>query len=205
MKTRQWALSAAIAIALSSQAGACTLAELQSQQALQGTSAFAQFAGSIRAAMQGRSGGVAADVQPQGIGAHAPRGAIAGFWRFAWTAPDGVSPIDWGYQQWHSDGTEITNSGGRPAKNGDFCLGVWEEHGAGSYSLNHWAIAWGNPPDFADDTMLTGLVNIREAVHIDANANKMTGTVALDLYQPDGETFIAHIVEGTVEGVRITP
>jgi hypothetical protein len=29
---------------------------------------------------------------------------------------------------WHSDKTEIMNSG-RPAQDGDFCLGVWESLG----------------------------------------------------------------------------
>lgn len=202
MKTKQWALCAALAgLALSTQAGACTLADLRAQ-AGSSASAFAQFAGSIRAATQGRTAGSA---QTAGNGPHAPRSAIVGFWRFAWTAPDGVSGIDWGYQQWHRDGTEITNSGGRPAKNGDFCLGVWKQLGDGSYSLNHWAMAWGNPPDFSDDTTLSGLVNIREVVDVDASGDTMTGDVSLDLYAPDGETLLGHIVDGTVTGTRVTP
>src|SRR4029077_12448882 len=54
---------------------------------------------------------------------------IVGFWKVAFTSkgnepniPDGA-PIDSGFVQWHSDGTEIMNSG-RPPQNGDFCLGV---------------------------------------------------------------------------------
>jgi hypothetical protein len=41
---------------------------------------------------------------------------------------------------WHSDYTEIMNSG-RPPQDGDFCLGVWEQVGKSKYKLNHFA--WG--------------------------------------------------------------
>ena len=135
--------------------------------------------------------------------ASAPPGSIVGMWRFAFTAPGG-GPIDWGFQTWHSDGTELTNSGGRPAKNGNFCTGVWEQRSSRVYVLNHWAIAWGLPPDF-DETTLSGLVNIKERVQVDHTGNAMTGTVSLDLYAVDGTTLLAHIVDGTVSGTRITP
>ena len=135
--------------------------------------------------------------------ASAAPGAIVGMWRFAFTAPDG-GPIDWGFQTWHSDGTELTNSGGRPARSGNFCVGVWEQRSSRVYVLNHWAIAWGLPPDF-DDSTLSGLVNIKERVQVDHTGNAMTGTVSLDLYAVDGTTLLAHIVDGTVSGTRITP
>ena len=60
--------------------------------------------------------------------------SIVGLWKFAFTAkgnsgntapfnpPDGAT-LDAGYVQWHSDGTEIMNSGRDPAS-GSFCLGV---------------------------------------------------------------------------------
>jgi hypothetical protein len=175
----------------SGQAGACDLMDLRNATA---TAASAQFAAAIAAKMQ--QGGI------DNINARPPRGAIVGLWKFAFTAPDGVSSIDWGFQAWHDDGIEITNSGGRPAKNGNFCMGAWTEHGAGHYVLNHWAIAWGLPPDF-DENTLSGLVNIRENVNVDHSGNTMTGTVSLDLYAEDGETLLAHIVDGTVAGTRV--
>ena len=59
--------------------------------------------------------------------------SIVGFWKVTFTAkgntegpPDGT-PIDSGFVQWHSDGTEIMNSG-RPPQNGNICLGVWEKN-----------------------------------------------------------------------------
>jgi hypothetical protein len=86
---------------------------------------------------------------------------------------------------------------------GNWCSGVWEQHGAGAYSLNHWAIAW-NPPG-TDPSDFVGLINIRETVSVDKTGNSMTGTFGLDLYAPDGTTFVTHLVDGTVSGARITP
>src|SRR6476660_3505132 len=65
---------------------------------------------------------------------------IVGMWKFTLTAqgntgpgapPDGV-PLDIGFTQWHSDGTEIINSG-RPPQDGSICLGVWEKTGKSKY------------------------------------------------------------------------
>lgn len=126
---------------------------------------------------------------------------IVGFWKFAFTAPDGVTTIDAGFQQWHEDGTEITNSG-RPAITGNFCLGAWRRSGHSGYQLNHWAMAWdpnGDPMEFG------GLINIREHVDVDLTGNKMKGTVSLDLYTPDGTTLLAHLADGSVTGTRISP
>jgi hypothetical protein len=53
--------------------------------------------------------------------------------------PDTV--IDNALVVWHSDKTEIMNSG-RPPQDVDFCLGVWEhEKNSNKYKLNHFA--WG--------------------------------------------------------------
>jgi hypothetical protein len=75
--------------------------------------------------------------------------SIVGMWKFTLTAqgntgpgapPDGV-PLDIGFTQWHSDGTEIINSG-RPPQDGSICLGVWEKTGKSSYKFNHFATGY---------------------------------------------------------------
>ena len=77
------------------------------------------------------------DVQPDG-------GSIVGMWKFKFIAqnsppiPDGTL-IDAGFAQWHSDGTEITNSS-RDPRTGNFCLGVWTKTGASTYKLAHQAL-----------------------------------------------------------------
>jgi hypothetical protein len=59
---------------------------------------------------------------------------IVGLWRVTFisdgTAYPGPIPfgavVDFGTQQWHSDGTEFLISGGRAPSTGDVCMGVWE-------------------------------------------------------------------------------
>ena len=159
-------------------------------------------------AEQAAAAAFAAGIAAQAAGAsHAATIAdppIVGMWRFAFVAPDGISVLDWGYQTWHGDGTEITNSGGRPAKNGNFCTGVWRNSGWRSYSLNHWAIQWGHPPDF-DENTLDGLVNVREHVTVGRSGDTLSGTVSLDLYATDGTTLLAHIGDASVTGTRVSP
>jgi hypothetical protein len=53
--------------------------------------------------------------------------------------PDGAI-IDFGYAQWHSDGTEILNSGGHAPATGNFCLGVWGTAGFQTFELNHFHV-----------------------------------------------------------------
>ena len=183
-------------------AGACTVAALDAAapQSSARANAFAQFAGGIKAAQERSATAVA--VSAPNFNAPGVHDAIVGFWKFAFTAPDGVTGIDWGFQQWHSDGTELTNSGGQLPATGNFCTGVWEQAGRGAYHLNHWAIAWNLPG--TDPADLAGLINIREVVSVDGTGNSMSGTVSLDLYATDGTTFLAHLGEGTVSGERIT-
>ena len=185
-------------LACASGANACSYTDLRNA-APATRSVFTQFAGAIKAAAPGL---VVSAPAPDDLLVSNPRRSIVGFWRFAFTAPDG-SPIDWGFQSWHDDGTEITNSGGQLPATGNFCTGVFEQHVGGAYHLNHWAIAWNLPG--TDPSDLAGLVNIREIVSVDRSGNSMSGTVSLDFYAPDGTTFLAHIVDGTVSATRITP
>ena len=67
---------------------------------------------------------------------------IVGLWEFKWNAAPPFGP-DFGTQAWHSDGTEITFSGGQDPQTGDVCQGVWRQVGRDLYSLNH--IAMGRP------------------------------------------------------------
>ena len=57
---------------------------------------------------------------------------IVGFWNVEFVLGDGTV-VDHGFAQWHSDGTEIMNSGSRPPATSNFCLGVWRKSGPSSY------------------------------------------------------------------------
>jgi hypothetical protein len=126
---------------------------------------------------------------------------IVGFWKVAFVAegndgiPDGA-PIDFGFQQWHSDGTEILNSGARPPATGNFCLGVWKKVGRSRYRLNHFALSSDGNGN------LIGPANIREEVVVDRDGDSYSGSFTIDQYDQSGNKLV-HIT-GRVTGTRIT-
>lgn len=128
--------------------------------------------------------------------------SIVGLWKFAFVAkgnkgiPDGA-PIDAGFVTWHSDGTELMNSGRAPPTQ-SFCSGVYDSYGPGKYELNHWALSWDST-----GTVFVGPANIREKVVL-VNADKYGGTFSITQYATDGKTILAQVL-GTVTATRITP
>jgi hypothetical protein len=128
--------------------------------------------------------------------------AIVGMWKVQFVSegtngiPDGTM-IDSAYAQWHSDGTEIMNSG-RPPITSSFCLGVWKKTGESTYKLNHFALSW-DP----SGTIFVGPANIRENVTLNAQGNSFSGTFTIDQFDTNGNT-LAHIV-GKITAQRVTP
>jgi hypothetical protein len=126
---------------------------------------------------------------------------IVGFWHVKFVSegsqgiPDGTE-IDAGYSQWHSDGTEIMNSGGRSPITGDFCLGVWKSLGNSKYKLNHFAAAWDST-----GSNLIGPANIKESITLAPNGSKFSGAFTIDQYDESGNN-LAH-VQGNITGTRI--
>jgi hypothetical protein len=135
------------------------------------------------------------------VGDHDEDAVIVGLWQVTFVSknssgiPDGAV-IDAGYATWHSDGTEIMNSG-RPPITGNFCMGVWKEVGRSKFRLNHVALSW--DPSGAN---LVGPANIREEVTVDHTGNTYVGTFTIDQFDNAGNT-LAHIT-GRVTGQRIT-
>jgi hypothetical protein len=119
--------------------------------------------------------------------------------------------IDAGFQQWHSDGTEMLNSG-RPAANSNFCMGVWEQVGPRTFKLNHFAISYtqGPAPDAQSGptNTLVGPTSIVEEVTVSPNGNTYTGTFTITDYK---EIETSHgnslswqdTISGTITGTRI--
>ncbi len=101
--------------------------------------------------------------------------SIVGFWHFKQMS--GTNVFDAGYEQWHSDGTEIFNSGARRRITGNFCLGVWQQVGPRHYVLNHRAIGWapgGTAPAY--------VAAILEDVTLSANGNSFSGNYIVTVY-----------------------
>lgn len=126
------------------------------------------------------------------------RDSIVGMWKVSFTATDGSGYTDFGYSQWHSDGTEFLNSGSRAPATQNFCLGVWERTGESTYRLNHFALSYD-----ATTGALANKVNIREEVRVSAEGHAFSGTFTITLYDPTGTTPEAHI-QGKITGTRVT-
>ena len=130
--------------------------------------------------------------------------SIVGMWRFQLLAPNGTV-VDDGYAQWHSDGTEIQNSGLHAPITSNFCLGVWQQVGPNTYQLNHFPLAWdstGQSP--ANAIQITETVKLTDKDH-------MTGTFKLKVYvwtTPDSLDVApggpVATVTGTVTATRVT-
>ena len=133
--------------------------------------------------------------------------AIVGMWKVTFIAkgnaggPPDETVIDAAIVQWHSDGTEIMNSG-RPAQDGNFCLGVWEKIGFNKYKLNHFAL--GNDPANAPSGIgnPAGPTHIQETVSLSWDGNSYSGSFILDATDPAGNIG-PHII-GVIKATRIT-
>jgi hypothetical protein len=142
--------------------------------------------------------------------------SIVGMWQFTFSSqgnnvapffiPD-EAPLDAGYAQWHSDGTEIMNSSRDPATS-SFCLGTWKAEGHRTYKLNHFAISWDNTghlctPAAGATSCMVGPANIREEVTVDRRGETYAGTVTIDQY--DNANHLLFHLAGKVAANRINP
>ncbi len=136
--------------------------------------------------------------------------SIVGFWHVKFLSdgitigiPGGLPPgaeVDAGYSQWHSDGTEIMNSGHFAPNQSNFCLGVWEHTGPREYKLNHFATFW--DPTAGPSGQLVGPANVRESVTLAPNGESFSGTFTIDQY--DETLALKQHLQGKITGTRIT-
>ncbi len=110
--------------------------------------------------------------------------------------PDGA-PLDFGYVQWHSDGTELMNSGTRAPSTQNFCMGVWQQTGRYTYQLNHFALSY-------DQTsgLLNGKTIIAETITMSSGGTKYSGTLTITAFDTKGNQV--DLVTGQVSANRIT-
>jgi len=122
--------------------------------------------------------------------------SIVGFWHFKQMS--GMNLFDAGYDQWHSDGTEIYNSGGRAPDTQSFCMGVWQQIGPRHYFLNHRAIGW-----VSGATTPAYVATVLEDVTLSPNGNTFSGSYIVTAYDLTGH-FLQVISKGRVTGTRIS-
>jgi hypothetical protein len=142
----------------------------------------------------------------------APAGAdVVGLWHVVFTQNTnfGGGLFDDSYAEWHSDGTEIMNSGVHSPATGNFCMGAWTKTGPSTYTLKHIALDYSMQP--VGSATPSVIVIIREEVTVDRTGNHFTGWFTADIYAPYSTALpatpgahIAQVGAGTVTGARIT-
>ena len=92
---------------------------------------------------------------------------------------------------------------GRPAQDGDFCLGVWEALGGCKYKLSHFAWGATTPPTHPKGLgSRMAATHIVEEVMLSEDGKSFSGTFTLDAYDTSFNST-AHIV-GVIKGTRVT-
>jgi hypothetical protein len=132
--------------------------------------------------------------------------SITGLWKVQFVSqgngshnppiPDGAI-VDFGYSEWHSDGTEIMNSGGHEPATQNFCLGVWGQTGFLTFVLNHFALSYD-----ATSQALTNYVNIRQQVTLSPSGDSFAGTFTIKIFDTKGNQVDQ--VVGTINATRLT-
>ena len=103
----------------------------------------------------------------------------------------------WGYNQLHSDDTEILNVGSRSPAQQNFCLGVWQKTGDLAYQVNHFALNY-NPTTGA----LIGKIVVIETITVSPGGTAYSGTFVENIFDTAGNQT-DHLT-GQVKAQRMT-
>ena len=141
-------------------------------------------------------------------------GSIVGLWQEVFTAlpgPNNPDPFifDFGFQQFHSDGTEFNSSGGVPPTIGNVCIGAWERRAGGVIQLRH--VGW----NFAGNEVLgdlpTGYFLLDVTLRTDSQGTAYSGTWKAASYDlgagplgSGGPAQPGTEFAGTIQAVRIS-
>jgi hypothetical protein len=123
--------------------------------------------------------------------------SIVGFWHVLFVS--GGQVFDEGYDQWHSDWTEILNDTAPPQPangTGTICLGVYKKTGPRSYKSKHpfWS--------FDATGTLVGTGVILETINVDPSGNLYTGLFDWITYDLKGN--VTSDTKGELKAQRIT-
>jgi len=132
--------------------------------------------------------------------------SIVGMWSFQFISKgntnqnpsiaDGTELL-WGYNQYHSDGTEILNAGTRSPAQQNFCLGVWVKTGYSTYQVNHFALNYN-----ATTGALASKIVVVEMVTVSPGGTAFSGTFVETIFDPSGNQI--NQLTGQVKAQRIT-
>jgi hypothetical protein len=123
--------------------------------------------------------------------------SIVGLWHVFFVS--GGQPFDEGFDEWHSDGTEVLNDTAppQPANGaGTVCLGVYKKIAPATYKLRHpfWS--------FDANGNLAGSGVILETVTVDEDGDNYHGTFTFDQFNLSGNLIFE--ATGELNAKRIT-
>jgi hypothetical protein len=124
--------------------------------------------------------------------------SIVGLWLSTYFVGDGPTLWDQGFQQWHSDGTELAVDNAVPPPLGNVCVGVYVQTGPRTYKLRH--VTWNWDPSGS----LAGTFLLQATVTVGPRGNRYSGTYVSDSFDLNGQTIPELHGEGIVRGERIT-
>jgi hypothetical protein len=132
--------------------------------------------------------------------------SIVGMWSFQFISmgntthnppiADGTQ-LNWGYNQFHSDETEILNAGARSPAQQNFCLGVWQKTGDFTYQVNHFALNYN-----ATTGALVGKIIVVEMITVSPGGTAFSGTFVESVFDTTGKQ--TDQLTGQVKAQRIT-
>lgn len=122
--------------------------------------------------------------------------SIVGLWHTTFSVDlDGTEvAIQEAFQLWNAGGTEVHNPNVDP-RQGNVCLGVWQQVAPRTFRLTHRVWAWNVIGGFE------GTLHLSETLTLGNRGNTFDGTFVLDIYDTSG-AFVAR-VGGTAAGERI--
>jgi len=124
--------------------------------------------------------------------------SIVGLWNTTFLIGAGPGIYDQGFEQWHSDGTELNLDNAVPPILGNVCVGVYTQVGPRTYKLRHVTWNW----DLSGN--LTGTFLLIMTVQVDPHGDTFAGTYVTDSFDLAGNVIPAFHAEGVVSGTRIT-
>lgn len=111
------------------------------------------------------------------------------------------APFDEGYDQFHSDGTEMMNDIPNPAL-GNICLGVFVQTGPQTYLLHH--VYW----NFDNTGTVIGRGIWIQNIKLDRSGSSYSGTWTMTNFDLDGNEILTGPlapISGDLVAARITP
>lgn len=174
-----------------------------------GASKISALTGAAKLARPGTAPALAAAAQGAGSNGGGP---IVGQWQVLMTAFPGTAGefiFDFGFQQFHADGTELMISGGVPPTIGNVCIGAWERDAGGVVRLRHMTWNWAGNEVLGD--LPTGYFLLDVTLRPNSQGTAYEGTWKAASYdlgagplgsggppQPNSE------YEGTLQAVRVS-